>query len=610
MIARFAMAMGGLLFALSAAAQTTPKVPAVPAIDAGVARFVRLLRVEGRLTGGADWQVWWALNKDRYIGLARREAPRAGDTGRREPPTVPATLRARLVRPDIELALRDRKTAVRRSAAYALGLLGDPASVPALSAALADDNTEVQDTVILALGLLGRAAAAETVPILEGLARGRKSAARRLGRNSVNDGRRALATLALGMTGDPETVLRLARLARGDRESRDVRAAGVVALGLLGGSTSASVLVDIYRDKRAGIQVRALAVEALGRVGGRLARRVLLRAIEHDKTDVRRAAALALGEIPFESEAERALAIARTRRAALADGAGPAATRLDAMIADLTATAAREAKTLDRERSLRIRKLRAAAWSDKEYAVRQFATLALGQVGTTADRDLIADIFYRETLDVRPFAALALGILSGRGQDDGAVARFLAGALAAERRQDHRIAIAIALGIGGSEIAAPAVRAQLQDTSDPLSRSYYALALGLLRDHEGMDAVLGALSDARDRDARVLAVIGAGLLLGPESADRLAATVRRSNDRLDREAAASALALHARPEDLRLLSGFIRDGSIPAATRAFVVEALGLAADARDPSPIARLAGAHNYHIAFTAIDYAIRRKW
>lgn len=610
MIARTALALGWLSLALGATAQTVPKAPPVPAADAGLGRFVRLLRVEGRLSAGADWQVWWALNKDRYIGLARREAPRTGDTGRKDGPTVPPTLRARLVRPDIELALRDRKTLVRRSAAYALGLLGDRASVPALTEALRDDNTEVQDNVILALGLLGRDASEETVPLLESLARGRKSAARLLGRNSVNDGRRALATLALGMTREPQAVRRLARIARGDRESRDVRAAGVVALGLLGGATSASVLVDIYRDKRAGIQIRALAVEALGRVGGSLARRVLLRAIEHDKTDVRRAAALALGEIAFESEAERALAVARTRRAGLADGAGPAAARLDAMIAELTKRAERETKTLVRERSLRIRRLRVAAWNDKEYAVRQFATLALGQVGTIDDRDLIADIFYRETLDVRPFAALALGILAGRGQDDGAVARFLAGALSAERRQDHRIAIALALGIGGSEIAAPAVRKQLADTSDPLSRSYYAIALGLLRDHEAIDGVLGALSDARDRDARILSVLGAGLLLRPESADRLAKTVRRSNDRLDREAAASALALHARSEDLRLLSGFIRDDRIPAATRAFVIEALGLAADGRDPSPIARLAGAHNYHLAFAAIDSAIRRKW
>lgn len=597
-------------------AQTiVPPTPPAPSAAPAIGRFVRLLGGSGlNDPRNASWQVWWSLNKDLYSGLVRRgELRRAYATDRDVEPPLPRGVKVRLIRPDLELALRDSKTIVRVAAAYALGLLGDPKAEPALMNALRDSATNVQDAVILALGMLdapGAGGAPLRVHALMDIARDTKAGARLLDAGHVNDQRRATAAVALGMTGHSLALWTLDRLVRSSRTNREVKAAAIAGLGLLDQDEAEAVLLGLLREKKLAIQLRALTVTALGRIGGPGARHRLLLAVTDRKTDVRRAAVLALGQLVPRTPKSDELASAVEKRKALAAGS-PALKDLDALIARLEPIAAKETLAIDTFHARRRAVLRSAAAKDREYGVQQFALIALGQVGMEADRVFLFRRLRERVLDIRPFAAIGLGILGARGADeDGAAARALFQALRRERRQDHRIALALALGIRGAGDAAPLIRKHHARTGDPLSRSYFALALAMLGHDEALGDVVETLRDVRERDAVELASMAYGLLADSPSANKLLKQLDRRRNNAELRGVAAGIALSGRTRDLRALGTFIRSREVPASTRAFVIEALGLAGDTRDPSPLARLASAHNYLMSFTGLDRALLRKW
>jgi len=300
----------------------------------------------------------------------------------------------------------------------------------------------------------------------------------------------------------------------------------------------------------------------------------------------------------------------RNRREA-GEAAPEVIAKLDGFVKEFRKPAEEELERLQRFHAARRKALRAAAAGDSEYAVRQFATIALGQVGWTEDRNLLLRILADESLEIRPFAALALGLLGGRGGDrDGAAARVLSAEFVREVRLDHKMALALGLGLRGWRDAGSILMREFKATREPLSRSYYAISLALLGYTEGLAEVVNTLGKVRDRDEIQQSAMAYGLLAGEKSADGLNRVLRTSKDRYEVMGAAVGLALFGRSEDLRLLSRFLRNQDIPAATRAFVIEGIGVAGDVRDPGPLARLAGAYNFHLSFDAIDRAIRRKW
>lgn len=625
-----AAAAGYFLFILLSSGAVAQQIPAGPGrkvvaplpVGVSLGRFVRFLRPGASgLARGASWQVWWELNKDWYLGIARRHELRKRDEtgksgpflGRKtgpEPGARPfgADLFVRLIRPDLELALKDPKTVVRISAAFALGLLGDARSTGVLVDALGDPGSEVQDAAVLALGMVNDARALE---ILKHLVAGSSAAARLLGRDQVNDQRRATAAIALGLTAREGALETLLNAALRRREARGVQAAAVVGLGLLGLADCEAPLVKILKQSGTRIQLKALAATSLGRLSGEQAGTSLLEAMRSKRTDVRRAAALALGGFEPRAPMQARYRAAVQNRRMAGEAAPDVIARLDGFVEEFREPAEEEQERLERYHAARRRALSAAAAGDSEYAVRQFATIALGQVGWTEDRSLLFRILADESLEIRPFAALALGLLGGRGGDrDGAAARVLTAEFVREVRLDHKIALAVGLGLRGWREAGSILLKEFKATSEPLSRSYYAISLALLGYTEGLTEVVGTLGKGRDRDEIQQCAMAYGLLAGEKSTDGLTRILKTSKDRYEVMGASVGLALFGRSEDLRLLSLFLRNRNIPAATRAFVIEGIGMAGDVRDPSLLARLAGAHNFHLSFAAIDRAIQRKW
>ena len=600
-----------------------PPVPVVPQpVDRtrGLERYIRLIRTGGDQREAA-WQVWWELNKEWYLGLARRDqlpgreasgegGPFLGKRTRPDPSARPfgADLRVRLIRPDLQLLLEDDKVVVRSAAAQALGLLGDAGAAESLVAAVRDSNTDVQDTAALALGMLGNK---NVVAVLREVifpdARNPEAGVRPERRT---DRLRATAALALGLAGDPEarSVL-IAATAR--REARDLRAAAVLGLGLLGDRASEAFLVKLYNAPKTGIQMQAVIAGALGHHSGAAACEQLLKAIKSKKSEIRRSAALALGHIVLRTTNLDRLEDALENRQKAREMAPEARKKLEAYIKELEEPARAERELVERFDLARRRALSHAAFEDPEYVVRQFACVALGQVGLPEDRARLVRLLDHEILELRPFAALGLGILGGRGHDeDGAVARILLTAFEKERRLDHKVAFAVALGLRGWGEAAPAVLKALKATSEPLSRSYYAMALAMLAYREALPEVVNVMLQVREKDELQQTAMAYGLLATGRSADELVKVLQTSKSQYDRAQAAVGLALFGRSADLRMLSGYLRSTENPSVERAFVAEGIGMAGDARDPGPLARIAVAYNFHLGFEAIDRTIQRKW
>ncbi|MBL7134198.1 MAG: HEAT repeat domain-containing protein, partial [Phycisphaerae bacterium] len=166
-------------------------------------------------------------------------------------------------------ALSDDADAVGKAAAYALGLLGDTRAVDPLIEDLADDDSRVHGATAEALGRLGDERAVD--PLIEVLANHDSSV-------------REAAAKALQQLGQPEWATRI----RGDYD--DFR-----RLGLSKDPRVVVPLIEALSDDDS--DVRKAAAKALGRLSDKRAVKPLVKALSDDEYYVRGAAAKALGQL-------------------------------------------------------------------------------------------------------------------------------------------------------------------------------------------------------------------------------------------------------------------------------------------------------------------------
>ena len=169
------------------------------------------------------------------------------------------------------LILKDSDRYVRRDAADALGIIGDPSAIPYLAEALKDTDSVVRWNAVRALGKIGDPSA---IPYL---AEALKDTDYKVGSAAIS---------ALGKTGDPSAVPYLAEVLKGS----DSRTTAAYALGRIGTQGLAEALKD------ADYRVRRSAISGLGNVGPS-AIPYLAEALKDAVHDVRRAAANALENI-------------------------------------------------------------------------------------------------------------------------------------------------------------------------------------------------------------------------------------------------------------------------------------------------------------------------
>jgi HEAT repeat protein len=153
--------------------------------------------------------------------------------------------------PELMRLLRDRDVDVRRTAARALGFIGDAAAVPALLATVDAARSVPYNTTTMALLRMGSDA---HEPLIEGLRAGSQKA-------------RAVCAEILGLRGSVAALPALTAAIH-PWESLEVRIRAARALGRIGVPGSVDALAALMRSEEP-LPLRAVTTRALGQIGGR-----------------------------------------------------------------------------------------------------------------------------------------------------------------------------------------------------------------------------------------------------------------------------------------------------------------------------------------------------
>src|SRR5262245_50540886 len=204
--------------------------------------------------------------------------------------------------------LRSRWPWRRATAAFTLGDIGAPRTVPDLVGRLDDRSPDVRAAACRSLGGLGAVEAVEPI-LAAGVSRRVPGAVAKL------------ALLDIG----PASVDPL--LAQVTHDAPAVRAAAVQLVGLLGDAADTEAIAGRLEDPVAA--VCAATATALGRLGASQARDGLVRALDDRVPAVRTAAATALGEIGGRPVTEALIPLARGDVFEPARAAAEALARID-----------------------------------------------------------------------------------------------------------------------------------------------------------------------------------------------------------------------------------------------------------------------------------------
>jgi len=454
-----------------------------------------------------DWARWWFANRALLLRWDARAAlrPIGPVTGQRSPgaplpdPLWRATAQAALHR-----ALGEKSHSIASAAAIALGKSGDPAEAEGLLRALQDHDRPitVREAAALGLGLLppdSKSGGRHASGALEQVARA----------EDETDRLRAMCVYAMGLRGDLASIPFLLDAAESGAATWDVPAAGVAALGLAGHDMLLPDLLDMLegprrRRNREAVR-RAYAAQALANLGDVRAVPALREAALDREDHARRAAVLALGAVAQPTD--------------------------------------------EKSTDILLHQLH----NSRDVATRCVAALSLGRAGSSRARQALVYAYRKGSRRVRPFAAIALGLLARHEGHEKATGPLLhdlehraspqllaslcvAVGLARERRAVPLLAAiasekgtaalrshaAFALGlIGDRDAAAPLLRQILEDTREPELQRETALALGMLGDREALRILNDLVSHGGSAYVQGSAAVAIGRIGGRESVDSL-----------------------------------------------------------------------------------------
>ena len=508
--------------------------------------------------------------------------------------------------------LADAKACVRVAAAEALGRLGDPRAVEPLVRSLADAGRDVRsahredlcwtdrDVDERWAGRDVRRTAAEALGEL-GDPRAVESLVRYLA--DADAGVRVAAAEALGRLGDPRAVEPLTRIILADADA-SVRRTTAEALGRLGDPRAVEPLVRVLAD--ADASVRRTAAEVLGKLGDPRAVEPLAQVLADTDASVRRVAAEVLGRLGDPRGIDllvRDLAAAHPSKhqdgvIALVHLGGPRAVEpLTRSLADADASVRRTAaEVLGELGDPRAVDPLARVLADADARMRWAATQALGRLGDPRAVEPLVRSLADADASVRQTAAGALGRLGDpraveplvrvladasvrraaaealvRLGDPRAVEPLLARGLAAAGA-GVRVATAEALGRLGDPRAVEALVRGLADANAGVRR-IAAEALGRLGDATASKSLLQRLDD-QDAEVRKAVLLALGKIGDHSVLDAVATAFHKpQEERPARMAAAMVLLKFNRDDGLSLLTEL--GGSNKSTTRQELAKTLG-----------------------------------
>ncbi|MFT7668886.1 MAG: HEAT repeat protein [Planctomycetota bacterium] len=471
---------------------------------------------------GTDiWMTWWDLHKMDYLApnlLKNWHGTVTGWTNDGANPLV--ALRASVV-PALLKALDKGDAQLRGSAAIALGRIAGEEAIEPLIEHLTDPNQEVRDRAILGLGATGSMRAAEV--LLEVAKTGRTKEGAVIAYDA-----RSLAILALaigrrnGMSGyvDYSLASLLEDVSGTDRYV--VQGSGLLYQTMNPGDALGDWCMDHATNKKSVLGVRCRAVETLRTRNDDESLKVLLHHLSGNALELRRSAALTLGEFDHD---------------------------------------------------LALQPLLTAAEVEKEPLTRAFILISIGRQGGDVARDFLENYLSEGPKMSRSWTALALGILARESGDEESRKAIRVG-LASEKNREFRGAFYLAMGIAGDLDARGVLIDALKNGSSYEIRSGAAMGLGMLEDPLGMTALREQL--AVDKCEYTRASITEAIAYAGDYNDcaLLAQSLEAMKIPVNQATTAMALGLHGQRKSVEELVRIVLDEEQPSRKRAAAIDSL------------------------------------
>ncbi|MBL8842406.1 MAG: HEAT repeat domain-containing protein [Planctomycetes bacterium] len=548
-VASDAAAHGGLFRQSSGNSQSPPPPSGNPNANANVPGSIAARENAPAVPGSAPtlafseerWEFWWEFNHDALVNLRpslRNAQPPAG--GAAFAPLLPED-RAQVIFPALVQLLRDEDELVRSAAVYALARLEDESTLPYLSnAAVGDPSLAVRSNAVLSLGLARNPKATDRLRTT-------------FFDERVPDEVRAMAAVALGVSGIPEANAVLRDALAGGAESRlphTLKQAAIYAMGLSTDPGNAPFLRTYLQARGHDDFEHALAVEALGRIGDRAANPTLVAALAADATPIRRSAAIALGVVARPDDADV------------------------------------------------VRALERACADDSDGVVRSFANLSLGRIasyGAPAIVDRLKARLKSASTRERPFVALAIGLSGYQSALPELMAQFKAEAAASPRG-----ALAVAIALLDQKEAGHELFAAFEQASDPTLRGYLAWALGRLGVQEATPALKKQLADSNDPQVLHWTALGLALLGDRGTVTFVEELYRKDRELVNRSGYLHALGAIGDKETAPFLIEVAKRKDEVDYARAFATASLGMLCDDARAPLAASFARDHNYTMSLT----------
>lgn len=391
------------------------------------------------------------------------------------PPNVEA-LKAKGDIRGLTAALRYREDVdVRKSAAKALGELGDQKAVEALIKALEDEVNSVRLSVISALGLLKDERA---IKPLIAILKNRKE----------HPSWQWEAAKSLAQIGTPALSPLVEALQHSDAS---VRLKAAASLGWIGDVAAIKALITALDDK--DDVVRRNAGDALVKIGT-ASIKSLVAVMSGKQVEARRGAAVALEQLGWQPEIEKQVQIdLLTLRWDRAVEKGAAA--VDPLIAALKDADPRvrgdAAKALGKLRDTRALVPLVERLKDSDVRVRASSALALGWLGDhqAVEPLIVVAANYAEDSSVRKEAIEALGQIS-----DLKGVEILMEVLTDRAADLRRAAVESLKQIGDLRAVKPLIK-RLENDEDTEVKKAVILALGSLGDRQAIEHLIQALAN-------------------------------------------------------------------------------------------------------------------
>ena len=565
------------------------------------------------------WEFWWGFNKDQYLNLKSAiysELLTNGDTyflgagaqtqAKNSLKPSEDAIRHKIV-PALEEALeKEHANDIVTGAMIALAKIGDARNEDGDSAFekviakfLSDGSQEIHETAAIALGILANDASVKTLAsLLKDTPDGRKRMGNGVALKEVDYRTRAFAAYGLGLIGARTASNDVRReiagilihsLNNADNSQRDIKVAALVALGLVKIEIDKSESPDanseptssrqaqlkyihrLFLDQSVPFLVRAHAPTAMARLLGgdltdlreRIAKSLLDALGEHSKTEneVQQSCVLALGQI---GTCEK--------------------TKLDTEI---------------RETLKRI------GDKGRDDQSKNFAMISLAQIGGRfgageAIEDGIRDArsflllnMTRGKSSIRPWAGLAVGVMeraildnNNAGQTPSVTAKeALRIALKDCADPEQLGAYAISCGICKDIEAKDILLDKLKKVGSDQARGYVAVGLGLMDARDSIKSIQDIVRDSKFKPELMRqAAIGLGLLGDKDLVHDLVTMLADAKGLASQAAISSALGFIGDSRSIDPLVGMLKNAQLTASARGFAAVALGIVAD-KEPLP-------------------------